>query len=327
MEELTIVHSPNGTPASVVVQEARNRSGFIGANTTPSSLEELRRKHIIPVFTKDNEPLISHSDFISAVSSAALDVYGRAMKSPEIRVSHPVKGRIPEAKDKPALALQEHEKTLYYERMAFMVELDGIHQRVDGSLLKLSVGGVKSYGEDNFSNTKGAEQRFHMFIGFKNTVCTNLCVWSDGSVRHVKVRNVEELYYQAREMVACYDAVAHISDMERFTRYELTERQFAQLVGRARMYAYLPQRVKRDIPPLLLSDSQINRVTSMYYADPNFRRRDDGSIDLWRLFNCFTGANKSSYIDTFLERGVNAHQVASQIADSLDGRQGFWFLN
>ncbi|WP_343671721.1 DUF3871 family protein [Chitinophaga sp.] len=35
--------------------------------------------------------------------------------------------------------------------------------------------------------------------------------------------------------------------------------------------------------------------------DDSFCREVDGSINLWTLYNLFTGANKSSYIDTFLE--------------------------
>jgi hypothetical protein len=49
-------------------------------------------------------------------------------------------------------------------------------------------------------------------------------------------------------------------------------------------------------------------VVEGYYNDPNFSRTD-GKINLWRLYNLFTGANKSSYIDRLLDRGVNASSL------------------
>lgn len=101
-----------------------NSSVFIEANTIESSYDEIRNQHIIPVFIKDNEPLISQADFIMATMEVAMDVFdGETILKPNVRLSHPVKGRIPEAKNKPAIELQDHEKTLYYERMAFVIEI------------------------------------------------------------------------------------------------------------------------------------------------------------------------------------------------------------
>ena len=37
-----------------------------------------------------------------------------------------------------------------------------------------------------------------------------------------------------------YDAVGQITALERFTQMSLSEKQFAQLIGRARLYSYLP---------------------------------------------------------------------------------------
>ena len=51
------------------------RSSFIEANTIEMHLEEMKSKHIIPVFVKDNEPLISHDEFIDAASSITADVF------------------------------------------------------------------------------------------------------------------------------------------------------------------------------------------------------------------------------------------------------------
>src|SRR5687768_13287884 len=109
------------TNGSLIIKDEYSTSRpFIEANTVEVSSEEMKNNHIIPVFIKDNEPVISHNDFIEITQDVIADIYPReTILKPNLRVSHPIKGRIPEAKNKPANALQDHEKTLYYERMAF----------------------------------------------------------------------------------------------------------------------------------------------------------------------------------------------------------------
>jgi hypothetical protein len=70
---------------------------------------------------------------------------------------------------------------------------------------------------------------------------------------------------------------------------------------------------KKDIPPLLFGDQQIGMVVKDYYKDSSFCKDDHGNINLWKLYNLFNGANKSSYIDSFLERSVNAFSFAEQV--------------
>ena len=95
------------------------------------------------------------SEFIEAAVSTVADVfYNEQILQPLVRVSHPVKGRVPEAKDKPANQLMEWEKTLYYERMMFVIEIPSIQDTIDGNQLSLTVGGVKSYNQDNLYSKK-----------------------------------------------------------------------------------------------------------------------------------------------------------------------------
>ncbi len=42
--------------------------------------------------------------------------------------------------------------------------------------------------------------------------------------------------------------------MKQLSQQNLTEQQFAQLIGRARLYHYLPKKEKSLIPELLLND-------------------------------------------------------------------------
>jgi hypothetical protein len=68
---------------------------------------------IISVFAKDNQTTISHQDFIETAYNMVEFVFqGEQILKPAIRVSHPIKGRIPEARHKPVNELQEHDKTL-----------------------------------------------------------------------------------------------------------------------------------------------------------------------------------------------------------------------
>ena len=83
------------------------------------------------------------------------------------------------------------------------------------------------------------------------------------------------------------------------------------------MYQYMPKSEKSELPKLEFGDSQINQVVDGYYNDENFSRESDGSINLWNLYNLFTGANKCSYIDRFLERSVNAGDVIRNLATAL----------
>src|SRR6188474_1848466 len=119
MEQTALINQPALVIDNNQISTAsKTERPFIVANTTEASLEEIKKHHIIPVFTKDNEPLISHTDFIEAAISMAADVFhGEHIYKPQVRLSHAVKGRIPEAKDKPANQLLDSEKTLYYERM------------------------------------------------------------------------------------------------------------------------------------------------------------------------------------------------------------------
>jgi hypothetical protein len=211
--------------------------------------------------------------------------------------------------------------------MAFVIEMDNVSQKIDGSLLKLTVGGIKAYNQDNLYNSKGAAEHFHFFVGFKNTVCCNLCIWTDGIKQMIKASSPDQLCKEIRKVLEEYDAVNHLSSIERFTNLEITEPQFAQLLGRARLYNYLPNERKKEIPVLAFTDTQVSTVADLYYNDENFSRNSSDSISLWKLYNLFTGANKSSYIDKFISRGANAFEFVNQIAETLDSGQENWFLN
>lgn len=301
---------------------------FIEANTIPSTFREIQKDHIIPVFVKDNEPLISQADFINATFQITNEMFrSERILEPSVRLSHPIKGRIPEAKDKPALELQDWEKTLYFERMMFAIEIPSIQETIDGNTLSLTIGGVRAYSQDNLYGKRGTDQNFKIFIGFQTKVCTNLCVWTDGYMGNLRVKNVGQLQGAIKTLLESYNQNFHLYHLKQLCDYSLTEKQFALLIGRCRMYQHLPPEMKHDISPLLFGDNHIGSVCKDYYKDDSFCKDNFGNINLWRLYNLFTGTNKSSYIDSFLDRSVNAYNFTEQIKWGLEGKSTSWYLN
>ncbi len=287
---------------------------FIEANTFQVTKADLMTRCTIPVFAKDNETTISHTDFIVAVEQVVGSYHPH--HNTRIRVSHPVKGRIPDARYKKASELQPHEETLYYERMMFVIDVPTVRKDFGDNSLSLTIGGVRSYHLDNLHSKKSAE-KFKLFIGFKNKVCSNLCVWSDGLVEDIKVTSVYELQDRLKQMMDSFDPNRELERMRSWQNRSITERQFAEFVGRCRMYQYMSKSERCGLPKLEFGDSQLNQVVDGYYNDENFSKDMDGSISLWNLYNLFTGANKSSYIDRFLERSVNAGDVIRNLATAI----------
>ncbi|MCD6398288.1 MAG: DUF3871 family protein [Spirochaetaceae bacterium] len=313
---------------SPIVKEVETTSSdqFMEANTETVNFNKLDKKCIIPVFAKDNEPTISHSSFITTVQDAAREwLNAEKILEPAIRVSHPIKGRIPEAVDKPVALLKESEKTLYYERMAFIIDIPTIYDEVAGNKLTLSIGGVRAYNHDNLRSRK-TEEKFKIFIGFKNMVCINLCISTDGLQEEIRVRTIDELKEKAFQMVAGFNAHEEIKKFKALPGRSITEKQFAQMVGRARMYPHIPKNQKGGVPEFPLSDSQITTVVKDYYSNESFCRDKQGNINLWRLYNLFTSANKSSYIDNFLQREAGAFRFIQSILESVRNDRKHWYL-
>lgn len=302
-------------------------SHFMAANTVPLSKEELSRKHTIPVFAKDNESTISHQEFIETVVYVTDQIFGgETILKPAVRVSHPIKGRIPSAVGKPAKELQEHEKTLYYERMAFAMEIPSINDNISGNSLSLTVGGVRAYNLTNLHSRK-SEEHFKLFIGFQNKVCVNLCISTDGFKSDVKVRTVAELAKAAYNLFGEFNVYKNIEVLNNLPGTMITESQFAQIVGRARLYQNMPFKDRKELPQFPLSDSQVNLIVKDYYTDDSFCRNDAGSINLWKLLNLFTGANKMSYIDTFLDRGAGCQKFVHGIYKAIGENKHHWFVS
>jgi hypothetical protein len=325
MMELINVQNSIVPDEAKVVETSDNR--FILANTEPITYADLKHKCIIPVFSKDNESTISHSEFVDVVGQACDKFFSAEnILHPAIRISHPIKGRVPEAMGKPADALLEEEKTVYYERMAFVYEVPGITSMVSGNKLSLSIGGVRSYNSENLYGKK-TEEHFKVFIGFKNHVCINLCINTDGYLDDLRIMSVQELFNRVFQLLTRFDAERQINHLSTLSEYTLSEHQFAQLVGKSRLYQYLPMKTKKVLDTVVpISDTQISMVGRDYYEDKSFCKEDNGDINLWKVYNLFTGATKSSYIDTFLDRNVCSLLFINSLVEHLRNQKESWFL-
>ena len=304
-------------------------SPFIEANSIPITLECLMTDCVIPNFAKDNEAVLSHSQFIGATYQAIRDYYrSEQIEEPQVRVSHIIRGRIPEAINKKSSELLPHEMTQYYERMAFCINVPSIHKDVNGNRLNLSVVGVKSYGRDNL-NGRLTAQKFSLAVGFQNTVCCNQCIWTDGYRDEIRAISPSEIYQHSLHLLDTYDMAKHIYLLKSLEDLYLSETQFALILGKMRLYNYLPAKIQREIPQMLITDSMVNNVARQYYRDPNFSVDDNGELSMWDFYNLLTGACKGSYIDTFLAREANALTTSLGIAQGLRNEDsGYsWFIS
>lgn len=297
---------------------------FIEANTVPLDYIELQRNHIIPVF-KDNTVLISQHQFIESTFNAVSSIHKNDIVGPFIRVSHPIKGRIPSAKHKKITELEPHEETLYYERMMFVFLIPSITRIIDGQELKLVIGGVKAYNKDNLYKNGNALQSFTFFIGFQVKVCSNLSVWSDGTNGSILVNRIEDLSHSIFGTLSSYNPDQQLNHLESLQNHYLNEAQFAHFVGKCRMSNYLPKDRKSSIIPSGLNETQLSIVTKNYFNNPSFSA-NNGLINLWSLYNLFTEAAKTSYIDNVIDNHVAISSFFGHIAGSLENNRNSWYL-
>ena len=190
-----------------------------------------------------------------------------------------MKGRVPSAIGKPANDLLENEKTIYYERMAFVIEMPEISEVINGNKLSLAIGGVRAYNQENLYGKKSIE-KFKVFIGFQNKVCLNLCIFIDGLAESIRISSVGELKTKILELINGYDRKKHLDDLEDLGRFSIKEDQFAFLIGKMKIYQYLSKEEKKDLFPLSITDSQITSITKDYYSHVSFCSTDD-TTNLW----------------------------------------------
>lgn len=300
---------------------------FIGANTTAVTLDQLKRDYIIPVFAKDNQECISHNAFISTVYEAVRDYYkNEAILEPEIRASHIVKGRRPHAAGKPANRLRPQDITQYYERSIFAIQIPSINDVIDGSKLSLSIVGCKAYNRDNL-NGRLTPQKFSVAVGFNNHVCQNQCIFTDGLKDTILASDTRTIYTKVLDLLDRFNAIESLRKLKSLTEVNLSLHQFCQVLGKLRLYNYLDQKTKKQIPNIDITDAMLNNVASNFVSDENFKGSGCG-ISMWNFYNLLTGSNKNNYIDYFLPRAAKSTELSFGLANAIKGTDPkySWFI-
>lgn len=302
---------------------------FIESNTQAITLEELTNKNIIPTFC-DNTLTISHQNFIGSVVEVAKKVFGE-LTVPELRVSHPIIGRVPSAQHKKASELRDDEKTTFYQRMAFCAHVRNLTRTINGETVHLCIGGVRAYNEDKLYNRQST-MKFKVFVGWQVRVCSNLMLTCDGNSGTIDCMTEADIMQKSLELFSGFNP--HKEDtlrlLENLSSTTISEEQFCQIIGRMRLYQFLPLAEQKQLPSLTIGDQAVNAMVKNYISNPNFGKKEGEEFTTWNLMQLANESVKQSYIDKWLDRNQNCTDFAIGIQKALNGEdtEGYsWFLN
>lgn len=306
-----------------------NHPNFIESNTNAITLEELSN-NLIPTWA-DNSLTISHTNFIRTVRAAAEQVFGN-LTPVEIRTSHPIQGRRPEAIHKKQNELTENDKTIYYQRMAFISHVIGLSREVNGQIVNLTIGGVRNYADEQLYRT-ATPQKFKVFVGWQVRVCSNMMLTCSGNSGVIQCLTEADVFQKTMELFTTFNPEQEniLTQLGNLQSTRMTEQQFCNIIGRMRLYQALPIAEQHLLPPILLGDQAMNEATRGYFNNPNFCKREgEDGISCWNFLQLMTEAVKSSYIDKFTDRNQNAVDITLGIQNALNGtdEEGYsWFLS
>lgn len=310
-------------------QPSSQHTNFIESNTAEISLQDLVTKCIVPTFS-DNSLTIAHQNFIACVAKAASEVFGDITPI-EIRVSHPINGRVPEALYKKDSELRDDEKTIFYQRMAFVSHVASLTRTINGQDVHLCVGGVRAYNEDKLYNRKSPE-KFKIFVGWQVRVCSNLMLTCSGNSGTIECMTEADVYQKAYQLFSAYNPEKDndLSLLRDLNNTVLTEEMFCKIIGRMRLFQFLPTDEQNTLPELTIGDQAVNAAVKNYVSNPNFGRKPGQDITCWNLLQILNEAVKQAYIDRWLDRNQNCTDFAIGIQKALTGDSSglaySWFL-
>lgn len=326
-EEATVIASNN----EINYNEAEEtRTPFIIGNTQPIEMDALSDM-LTPVFSRDNVETISHVEGISTITDAISTYFdGQQINAPIVRVSHEMKLRNRFGAGKMVQNLRPEETDSYFQRMMAMIEIPSVSADINGSPCHLQVCLVHNYADINLLGNSSQYQSWKLCIGFLNTLCTNgLIRSSDGCNLSIKVTNTADLYKNAWTLFQNYEYKQHLDEMKHLNDTVIDVSTLAQFLGRARMAAALPTKMKKDLnlPEFILLEAQLNQMIRDYYTDDNFGGYGH-EITAWQFYMLLTNY-KNNYIDVSLERSANAYTISKGIAAAVnkESLEWNWFIN
>ncbi len=310
-------------------EQGYEHPNFIEFNTSAITLDELMNRNIIPTFS-DNTLTISHQAFIGACYKMAEKVFGE-LTVPELRVSHPIIGRIPSAQHKKANELLPEEKTTFYQRLAWCCHVKGLTRTCNGETVHLCIGGVRAYNEDKLYNRQSA-MKFKIFVGWQVRVCSNLMLTCDGNSGTIECMTEADIMQKSLELFCSFNPHKEqtLALLEDLHNTSISETQFCNIIGRLRLLQNLPTTEQRLHPSISIGDQAVNAMVKNYVSDPNFGKKDGQDYTCWNLMQNANEAVKQAYIDRWIDRNQNCTDFAIGIQKALSGvdTEGYeWFLN
>lgn len=307
-----------GQEEAAELKASEPHPNFIESNTNAISLEDLTTKCIVPTFA-DMSLTISHQNGIACVCKAAQSIWGE-LTPVEIRVSHPIHGRTHDALYLKESELKPEQKTLFYQRMAFIAHVKGMTRNICGQEVMLTIGAVRSYHEDKLYGRK-SPMKWKIFCDWAVRCCSNQMVVS-GYSGTVECLTEADLYQQAYLLFA--DFAKHQEDelhtLENLNNTVIPEDVLCSIWGRLRLYQFLPNEQKADLPEVILGDQIINNSVKQYCTNPDFGKKPGEDITCWNLAQYLTeGVKGGSYIDKYCERMQNALTFTIGIQKALTG--------
>ena len=304
---------------------------FIESNTQAISLEDLATKCVVPTFG-DMSLTISHQNFMAAVCKAAEEVFGE-LTPIEIRVSHPIIGRVPTALGKKASEVTDEEKTLFYQRLAWISHVKGLSREVNGQTVFLTIGGTRSYSEDKLYGRQ-SPARFRLFVAWSCRICSNQMIQCSGTTGSIECMTEADIYQKALQLFASFDPEKedNLKLLEQLHTTKISQELFCSIIGRLRLYMALNAEQQKTLPEIEIGDQAVNSAVRGYVGgNPTFGLQEGASsISCWDLMNLLNESVKSCYIDTWIRRNQNCTDFAIGIQKAINGEdtEGYsWFLN
>jgi hypothetical protein len=325
--ELQFVDGPAAEPEEEITGD--EHPNFIESNTLAISIEELATRCIVPTFS-DNSLTIAHQNAIAAVYKAAEDVFGE-LTPPECRVSHAINGRVASAIHKPAKELTDEEKTIFYQRLAFVAHVKSLTRIVAGQPVELTIGLCRAYNEDKLYSKKSPE-KMKIFVGWKVRVCSNLCLTCNGNSGIVEVLTEADVYQKAYQLFRRFDPEKEdtLKLIENLNNTRISESLFCYIIGRLRLYQALPTEQQKNLPTIEIGDQAVNAAVRGFVSNPNFGLKEgESSISMFEMLQLFNEAIKQTYIDKWVDRNQNCTDFALGIQKAILGNdtEGYnWFL-
>ena len=211
-----------------------NHPNFIESNTSAVTFEELTEKCIVPTFIK-------------SVIEAGQTIFGE-LTPVEIRASHQISGRVPSALSKKTSELTDSERTMYFQRLAWVCHVAGLTRFINGQPVHLCIGGVRAYNEDKLFGRE-SPMKFKIFVGWQVRVCSNLCLTCDGFTGNFDALTASDIKERALQLFSGFDPHKgeNLRTLEALSNTRITEEQFCGIIGRLRLYQALPTATRNEL--------------------------------------------------------------------------------